>query len=164
ALYRWLAKQPGASVRHGVVDEVGRHGDEVTFEHIRDVPVPTFRVTARELIGEFAGKGLPKYDLSKIDLDKVYVVDDLRQTRRWRVSFILDLESGALLQRYMYLQQREVGDQPRFITWATGPRVDVGDFGGGSGSALAQVFLSRERTSSIEPTLAVCKPHPEVCR
>ncbi|MBC7461332.1 MAG: hypothetical protein H7287_08210, partial [Thermoleophilia bacterium] len=47
ALYRWLAKQPGASVRHGVVDEVGRHGDEVTFEHIRDVPVPTFRVTAR---------------------------------------------------------------------------------------------------------------------
>lgn len=160
ALFRWLASQPGAEVRHDAVDAIGRRGTEVTFETLQVNPVPRYKVTAAELID--ANRGIR--GIERLDRDKVYTVTGNENRRRWRVSFIVDTERGELLQQLVYFRQGRTGAYPFVVTYKDGPRIDVRDPGGGSGGGVAQLFLSRDFAQRIEPSMSVCRTNPRVCQ
>jgi hypothetical protein len=156
AMWTWLASQDGATIEHDVVDEIGRTGTQITFEDRRLQSIPTYEVTAANVLHDKAVRG--------IDMNKRYTVRDNSVERIWRVGMLVDVDRGDLLQRYVFETTRMHGKRPHFVTMADGPKILIEDSHGGNATFGGSMTLARDYTHTIEPTLEVCRDHPEVCR
>jgi hypothetical protein len=193
SLYRWLARQPGATLEPDAKDALGRPGTRITFEHSFHDELPARTVTVKELLAAADAAGtdidpgatvtmmvLPKTSeemerRQHEDFDVVlepshaFRVPAHAETRTWRVTFIVDPESGELRQWSSHSAKNTDVAVPELARRykEEGYQVinaDGGQRGGRSEQSSGTfLYVSRGRATLDEPQTLVCRDHPEVC-
>lgn len=188
SLFRWLATQPGASLKRDATDAIGRPGIQISFEHKFHERIPARTATVQDLIDEAIAGGaklnpdvrvtfmdFPKTaaemerrqheELEKtLPRDHTYRIPAHNQERTWTVEMVIDPNTGELLQQRIHMIKRASAAIPELIRHKD--RVQIHESAGPGGSEQmsgSSLYYARDIARLDEPRSPICDSQPELC-
>ncbi|MCW2922406.1 MAG: hypothetical protein JWL76_2280 [Thermoleophilia bacterium] len=191
SLYRWLARQPGAQLERDVKDAIGRPGVRITFTNEFEAKIPARSITVAELIQEAIDAGaeldpdvsVTRFDLPKtneemvrrqhedfnvdVTLDERIDVPAHTESRTWRIWFVVDPDTGQLMQQQLKMVKRASATIPELARQHNGDGIQILETGGSGSSEMStgsNLYIARDRAPLDQPSSLVCTVEPTICR